>query len=351
MAEDDGTGNEYFTRPYSAESIRWRVEAMCIRRETVDDGSGPVLAGAPDGHDAWSRRATVIAVFNPKGGVGKTTVATNLASSLQAPQGQVRPAHRRRHGHRPRHDVARHRGGADGRRQLARRGRRRPGRDAGRARLGPRIRAARRRPDRFAAQHRDPRPRAGRRPPSRWPDARSTSSSSTCTRPTARSTRPSSTRPTGSSCRSRRTCRPSAPPSSSSTSPSPSAAASACRWSSTGPTAACPSPTWSAPSAMTGLRPDPIRRAALRAGRQRGPYGHRDVPAREDHGRLRRPRRPPPRRPEARGQRPLRLPLPVTPTRPRLTRPARCNSYRESPRQRGAAEGGAEHRSERTGSA
>ncbi len=88
LMDDDGTGNEYFTRPYSADAIRWRVEAMCIRRETVDDGSGPVLQAGPEGHDAWSRRATVIAVFNPKGGVGKTTVATNLASSLQERKGK-----------------------------------------------------------------------------------------------------------------------------------------------------------------------------------------------------------------------------------------------------------------------
>jgi pilus assembly protein CpaE len=88
VAENDGSGDEYFTRPYSADSIRWRVEAMCIRRETVDDGSGPVLAAGEIGTEDWGRRATVIAVFNPKGGVGKTTVATNLASSLQARKGK-----------------------------------------------------------------------------------------------------------------------------------------------------------------------------------------------------------------------------------------------------------------------
>lgn len=87
-ADDDGSGDEYLTRPYSADSIRWRVEAMCIRRETIDDGSGPVLQAGPIGHEAWSRRATLVAVFNPKGGVGKTTLAANLASSLQARKGK-----------------------------------------------------------------------------------------------------------------------------------------------------------------------------------------------------------------------------------------------------------------------
>jgi pilus assembly protein CpaE len=76
--------DEFFARPYSAESLRWRVEAMCIRSVTIDDGSGPVIQSeSPIEIGDWQRRATVIAVFNPKGGVGKTTIATSLAAALQ----------------------------------------------------------------------------------------------------------------------------------------------------------------------------------------------------------------------------------------------------------------------------
>ena len=75
--------DEYFTRPYAADSIRWRVEAMCIRSQVVDDGSGPVIQAGSYAAGDWTRRASVVAVFNPKGGVGKTTVATNLAAALQ----------------------------------------------------------------------------------------------------------------------------------------------------------------------------------------------------------------------------------------------------------------------------
>ncbi len=74
--------DEYLTRPYSAESIRWRVEAMVIR-STAGDAGGPILAGDFENGD-WTRRGQLAAVFNPKGGVGKTMIAVNLSAALTA---------------------------------------------------------------------------------------------------------------------------------------------------------------------------------------------------------------------------------------------------------------------------
>jgi len=81
--------DEYFTRPYSLESLRWRIEAMLIRSQTIDDGSGsPIIETGPLDLRGWSGRAQVIVVFSPKGGVGKTSIAVNLAETLQARRGQ-----------------------------------------------------------------------------------------------------------------------------------------------------------------------------------------------------------------------------------------------------------------------
>ncbi len=83
--------DEYFTRPYSAESLRWRVEAMLIRAEVpTDDSTGGLIevTDEPAVESGESRLGQIIIVFNPKGGVGKTTIAVNVASMLQIRKGQ-----------------------------------------------------------------------------------------------------------------------------------------------------------------------------------------------------------------------------------------------------------------------
>ena len=116
--EDDGTGDEYFTRPYSADSIRWRVEAMCIRRETVDDGSGPILQGGGPVGFGGATRAHDCRGVQPEGRRGQDDRGDQPGRGVPGP-GQVGPADRRGHGHRPCHHVARYRGLPHCRRQLA----------------------------------------------------------------------------------------------------------------------------------------------------------------------------------------------------------------------------------------
>ncbi len=82
---------DWVVRPYDPDTLRWRVEALLIRAQTSvvradtigGDWGGANLKNPEEDPSTGARRGRVVVVFNPKGGVGKTTLAVNIATILQ----------------------------------------------------------------------------------------------------------------------------------------------------------------------------------------------------------------------------------------------------------------------------
>jgi pilus assembly protein CpaE len=66
-------------RPFDARELEARVEALLLRFQRSKD-LAPILAG--DGVTLPPKAHRIVAVFSPKGGVGTTTIATNIALSV-----------------------------------------------------------------------------------------------------------------------------------------------------------------------------------------------------------------------------------------------------------------------------
>ena len=96
------SADEFFSRPYTADSIRWRVEAMCIRSMTVDDGSGPDHPGRLDGDGRLVAPGDRHRDLQPEGRRRQDDHRHEPRGRAPAPSRPEGPAHRRRHRDRPR---------------------------------------------------------------------------------------------------------------------------------------------------------------------------------------------------------------------------------------------------------
>jgi pilus assembly protein CpaE len=83
---------EFLIKPFSADELSTSIKRVwerdLARREQLTAAIAPAAPATAGGADGDVENHQVIAVFSPKGGAGRTTIATNLALSLHRETGQ-----------------------------------------------------------------------------------------------------------------------------------------------------------------------------------------------------------------------------------------------------------------------
>jgi pilus assembly protein CpaE len=70
---------EFLVKPFSSDELTASIRQVWTREKEKQSRYAPVVAGPERGSSGSDEPASVTAVFSPKGGVGRTTVAVNLA--------------------------------------------------------------------------------------------------------------------------------------------------------------------------------------------------------------------------------------------------------------------------------
>ncbi|HET6380483.1 MAG TPA: AAA family ATPase [candidate division Zixibacteria bacterium] len=79
----DGSTDEYAVKPTPPEALTYRLQALLIRAGRGMPAEGGTWAEASTANGTAIGEGHVVSVFAPKGGVGKTTVAVNVAVALR----------------------------------------------------------------------------------------------------------------------------------------------------------------------------------------------------------------------------------------------------------------------------
>jgi pilus assembly protein CpaE len=80
---------EFLVKPFSSDELTASIRQVHVREKQKRGRMVVAFQGGPAGPDAGKRNGKVVTLFAPKGGVGRTTLAVNLAVALAGEQRQV----------------------------------------------------------------------------------------------------------------------------------------------------------------------------------------------------------------------------------------------------------------------